>query len=110
MAPGTYQERASAPAGAGEGKIEVNALSALSFVPGKTHFLPAYLSLPNPSAGFCSIFLADALLEGNHGSKSNGRCSNSVTLEKLLLPARWGEKGAAVHDGKAVLFIPLAKH
>lgn len=88
MALGTYHERAPAPTEEEEGKIEVNALSTLSFVPGNTLFLPAYLSLPNPSAGFCKIFLVDVLLEGNHGSKFKGGCSNSVTLEKLLLVAR----------------------
>lgn len=68
--PGTCWKRAAAPAGAEEGKIGVNVLPALSFVPGIAHFLPVLHVLPTlpiPSAGFCNISLADALLKGNHG-------------------------------------------
>lgn len=41
---------------------------------------------------------------------SSGSNSNSVTLEMLLPPARWRGKGVALHDGKAVVLIPLAEH
>ena len=112
--PGTYGERVAALAGAEEGKIGVNVLPVLSFVPGNTHFLPVLHVLPTipiPSAGFCNISLADALLEGNRGSnKSNGGCSNSVTLETLLPPAHWRGKGAALRDGRAVVLIPFTEH
>lgn len=95
-----YWGRVAAPAGAGEGKTGVNALPALSFVPGDTRFLPALHVLPTlpiPSTGFCNISPADALLEENHVStKLNGGCSSLVALETLLPPAHWRGKGAAL--------------